>query len=418
MASITKRYRKSKGVKIFDSWGIRTTKITGKEIAYHCPATRYDESDVVKMKEIIEDIEKAFTKGKAASSETIADIQDLGDSSFLDWLTKYGVIRPVKVLSFAGLLEMALAGIAEKGTKPQSLRIIRMGAAYFTEYLHERGINPPVASIDKKLARDFWQWFKAKSAENEWTPVTINNYLKHIKQVFKWGAKHLDEMTSNPFDCVDSITDTRQKPKEYVTDEQATQVIEALEKSDAPELWTAFFLMGYRQGLRVWSEAPRLRWGFVDLEGRWLMIEDVKRSKQGGRKTREMILDDETADALKRLRQYRKNHGETTNEQDYIFKELWKVPGVVPIYESQIRASFNRIMQRIGVNFKVSVGTMRRAASNYWGELVGEYWENLFLGHSKAVARSVYRTERVTRSVFKLYDKAKAKAKENDVETH
>ena len=409
MASITKRFRKSKGVKIFDSWGIRTTKITGKEITYHCPATRYEESEVVKMKEIIEEIEKAFSKGRAASSETIADIQDLGDSSFLAWLTKYGVVRPVKVLSFDGLLEMALAGIAEKGTKPQSLRIIRMGAAYFTEYLNERGINPPVASIDKKTARDFWQWFRDKSTAQGWTPITINNYLKHIKQVFKWGVKHLDEMKYNPFDCVDSVSDTREKTKVYLTEEQAQTILNALERSDNPRMWTAFFLLGYRQGLRVWSEAPRLKWGFVDFEGRRLMIVDVKRSKQGAKKTREMILDDKTAEALRRLREYRNANGETTREQDYIFPELWKVPGVVPIFESQIRASFKRTMQSIGIDFKVSVGTMRRAASNYWGELVGEYWENLFLGHSKAVARSAYRTERVTRSVFDLYDKAKAK---------
>ena len=413
MASITKRYRTSKGEKVFDSWGIRTSKITGKEIAFHAPATRYNESDVTKRREIIEAVEKAFSRGKGATSETLEEIQELNDPYFLEWLTKYGIVAPVKVLSFEGLLEMVLKGLAERGTKRQTLRLIKRGASYFSEYLEEQGQSIPVAAIDKKLARNFWTWFKAKSADNDWTPVTINNYLTYIKQVFKWGVKHLDEMTGNPFEGIDKIVDTREKPKKYLSEEQAQDVLNALERSDNPQLWTAFFLLGYRQGLRVWSEAPRLRWGFVDFEGRRLMIDDVKRSKLGAKKTREMILDNQTADALRRLRDYRQANGETTREQDYIFPEFWKTPGAVCYCSTVILTKFQRIVRRLGIDFACNVGTMRRAASNYWGELVGEYNENMFLGHSKEVARAHYRTESVTQNALDMYD-----SRRNAVESH
>jgi len=140
------------------------------------------------------------------------------------------------------------------------------------------------------------------------------------------------------------------------------------------------------------------------------MIEDVKRSKRGAKKTREMILDDKTADALKRLQDYRRANGETTREQDFIFPEFAN-----PDYTS-IRLRFNRVLERLGIDFQVSVGTMRRAASNYWGELVGEYWENLFLGHSKEIARTTYRTNSVTKTAFELYDKAKTQKETVDAQ--
>lgn len=413
MASITKRYRKTKGGKVLDGWGIRTSKLTGNEIAFHCPASRYNESDVTKRREILADVEKALSKGKAATSETLAEIQALNDENFTEWLIKYGIVAPVKVLSFDGLLEMAIAGLKERGTKPQTLRLIKCGASYFTEYLDEKGLSIPVASIDKKLVRDFWQWLRAKSVEKEWSPITLNNYLTDIKQVFKWGVKHLDDLTSNPFDGIDRVVDTREKPKNYLSEEQAAQVINALKRSEKPQLWTAFFLLGYRQGLRVWSEAPRLKWGFVDFEGRRLMIVDVKRSKQGAKKTREMILDDKTAEALRRLQEYRNANGETTREQDYIFPELWKTPGVTCYCSTVIFTKFQRVLKRLGIDFDCNVGTMRRAASNFWGELVGEYNENMFLGHSKEIARTHYRTESVTQNALDLYD-----SKRNTVESH
>ncbi len=406
MASITKRYRKTKGAKVFDGWGLRTTKITGKEIAFHCPATRYNESDVTKRREIIDAVEKAWAKGRAANSETVEEIQALNDPAFLEWLTKYGIIAPVKVLSFEGLLEMALKGFAEQGTKAQSLYRIKVGCSYFTEFLKEKGLNIPVASIDKKLARDFWEWFKDKRDENDWTPRTLNAYLSNIKQVFRWGVKHLDDMTGNPFEGIDKIVDTREKPKKYLSEEQAQTILNALERSDNPRMWTAFFMLGFRQGLRVWSEVPRLRWGFVDFEGRRMMIDDVKRSKQGSKKTREMILDDQTAEYLKRLRDYRHENGETTREQDYMFPELCYSNDVV-------YTKFKRLVKRLGIDCNCTVGPMRRAASNYWGELVGEYHENVFLGHSKEVARAHYRTEGVTQNALDMYD-----SRRNAVETH
>ena len=413
MASITKRYRAKKGAKVFEGWNVRTSKLNGKDITFYCPASRYDESGVLKRREILEEVEKAFSKGKAASSDTFDEIQALDDDNFIEWLIKYGVLAPVKVLTFDGLLEMALKGLAEQGTKPQTIEKIKIGASYVTEYLNERGINPPVSEIDKKLARDFWQWFRDKRDSNNWAPSTVNKYLTYIKQVFRWGVKHLDEMTGNPFEGIDRIVDTREKPKKYLSEEQAALVLNALERSDAPELWTAFFLLGYRQGLRVWSEAPRLKWGFVDFEGRRLMIVDVKRSKLGAKKTREMILDNQTADALRRLRDYRQANGEPTREQDFIFPELWKTPGVVCYLNSVISNMFKKVLDRLGVEFTCNVGTMRRAASNYWGELVGEYNENVFLGHSKEVARTHYRTESVTQNALDLYD-----SKRNAVESH
>ena len=413
MASITKRYTKDdNGAKIIRAWDIRTNKINGREIAFSCPVSRYNESGVLKRREIIDAVEKSWAKGNAASSETISDIQALNDPYFLEWLTKYGIVAPVKVLTFEGLLEMALKGFAERGTKSQTLEKIRHGGSFFVEFLEEKGSNIPVASIDKKLARDFWEWFRDKSAANDWKPSTINLNLGYIKQIFKWGVKHLDEMTINPFDCVDRIVDTRERTKDYLSEEQAQDVLNALERSDAPELWTAFFLLGYRQGLRVWSEAPRLRWGFVDFEGRRLMIEDVKRSKQGAKKTREMILDDKTAEALKRLRDYRRDNGETTREQDYIFPELWKIPGTVSYHSARISKRFQKILDGLGVEISCNVGTMRRAATNFWGEIVGEYNENVFLGHSQTVSRKHYRTESVTQNALDMYD-----SRRNAVET-
>ena len=407
MASITKRFKKTKatkGEKVLSGWDIQTAKITGKNIAYHCPASRYDESGVLKRREILEEVEKAFSKGRAASSDTLDEIKALDDDNFIEWLIKYGVLAPVKVLTFDGLLELALKGFAERGTKPQTVDKIRHGGSFFADFLNERGIEIPVSAIDKKLARDFWTWFRDKSAANDWKPSTINLNLGYIKQIFKWGVKHLDEMTINPFDCVDRIVDTRERTKDYLSEEQAQDVLNALERSDAPELWTAFFLLGYRQGLRVWSEAPRLRWGFVDFEGRRLMIEDVKRSKQGAKKTREMILDDKTAEALKRLRDYRRDNGETTREQDYIFPELWKIPGIVSYHSARISKRFQKILDGLGVEISCNVGTMRRAATNFWGETVGEYNENVFLGHSQTVSRKHYRTESVTQNALDMYD--------------
>ncbi len=417
MASITKRYRTKNGAKIFDAWDIRTSKLTGKEVAYHCPATRYNESDAQKRREIIEEVEKAYLKGKAASSETVDEIRTLDDRDFLEWLTKYGIVAPVKVLSFEGLQEKALEGFSQRGTKPQTIALIKYNSSFFGEYLKEKGLEIPVASIDKTIARDFWEWLKTQSIIREWGTATLNLHLQHIKQVFKWGVKHLDEMTSNPFDCIDKIVDTTERKKEYLSETQAQTILEALEHYNNPRMWTTFFLLGYRQGLRVWSEAPLLRWGWFDLEGRRMMIDDVKRSKLGAKKTREMILDDKTAEYLKRLRDYRRANGEPTREQDYIFPELWKIPGVACFAGAVIAKKFQRILDRLGIEITCNVGTMRRAAQNDWDNLVGEHWTNIFLGHSQETARKHYQTEIFTRNVLDRYDQKKKERKAKTEQT-
>ena len=121
-----------------------------------------------------------------------------------------------------------------------------------------------------------------------------------------------------------------------------------------------------------------------------IMIVDKKRSKRGGKVIRIMPLLPQTLNALEQLRDFRRVQGEPVGENDYIFPELWRTLGVMPCSNPFIEKRFRRQLKPFGLIFKDTVGAPRRTASNWWREKVGEFWENMFLGHSRTVARSDY----------------------------
>ena len=382
MASITKRYRKTAdGEKIVGSWDIRTAKINGRTLTFCCSSAFYSEADAIRRREIIEYIEIAKAKGRPYS-DALEEIRALGDARFVAWLEKNGIVSTAKVLSFEGLLERALEGFEALGDKPQSIDEIERSAKQFQSYLDKLGINPPVSQIDKSLAREFWAWICARDKESGRKPSTTNQDLTHIKQVFNWGLKLLDELKENPFNCLEKRPDNRPKENTTLNEEQIAKILDVLERSKKPRFWTAWFLLGVRQGLRIFSEAPALKWEFIDFKAGRIMILDRKRSKRGKVVFRVMPLRPQTAEALKKIKEEQKRLGVET--RGYIFPELSQ------IQRTTLHAQFQTILRSNGLDYKDAAGTLRRTAANWWREKVGEFWENMFLGHSSDVARTHY----------------------------
>ena len=387
MASITKRYRTSKGEKVFDSWGIRSSKITGKEIVFHAPATRYEESDVAKRREILEEIEIAIARGRSYC-DAIEEIRALGDSRFVAWLVKHGIVNAVRVLSFRELLEEAVEGIKKRGDKPQTIESIKRDAMRFQKYLDEHGMNPPIVQIDKDMARDFWDWICQCDRSEGRKPATTNKVLSNVQKIFKWAYKNLDYIKTNPFNCLRPLSVEYGYDNTTLSEEQISEILDVLKQSENSTMWTAWFLLGVRQGLRLFSEAPLLKWAFVDFESNQIMVIDEKASRRGERRVRYMPLLPQTAEALHRLQEEQKETKQKAN--GYIFPELWKTVGVLPYSRSTIDVRFQKILKPYGLNYKGTAGVLRRTAANWWRDAVGEYWENMFLGHSLDVARLHY----------------------------
>ncbi len=383
MANITTRY-KDKSRKTIEGWQIRSNKLQGFSIRY--PASIYSLGDMTKRCEILDAIEKSFAKGTAPNSDVYDDLKELNDPRFLEALGKIGVVSISRVLTLQELVERALAGFEALGDKPKTILNLKKGAQKATEYF---GADCPITDISKKNARDYWTWLNSQGLKQ----TTIHRYISQIKQIFKWGVDNLDDdkngLPSNPFNCLNNLgTSQTDKEKTPLTETQKERIIDALRQSDAPLFWEAWFLLGYNQGLRLRSEAPELNWEFIDLERGTILIRDVKRSKRTSLKWRPSILRSETVDALRRLKDDQKRRG--IDNKGYVFPELWKIPGIEKKHDQPIVNKFKTLLKKNGISLVDPCNILRRTASNYWRETVGEYLENVFLGHSRSVARSDY----------------------------
>ena len=341
---------------------------------------------------ILTDVETAYKKGRKINSDVYDDLVHLNDQKLLDALEKRGIIAVSKVLTLEEMAEQALEHFEKMGTKPQTINLIRRSLNYLYDFM---GKDRPISTIDKQDARDYDKWLRAHDLKAS----TANCRIGHVKQVFNWAVKKLDDDIRNPFICLDNIDAGEEKAKSVITDEQKTAILDALNKTDQPEFWTTWFMFGYRQGLRLFSEAPRIRWSIIDFNSNKydtgeIMIFDVKNSKRRTRKVRYMPLHKDTRKALLRLKKYQEENEIETG--GYVFPELWKIPGVEQIEESTIKARYCRILKRSNLSYPDPAGALRRTASNYWEEVAGVEAENEFLGHTKNIAKKHYYDEKTT----------------------
>ncbi len=341
---------------------------------------------------ILTDVETAYKKGRKINSDVYDDLVHLNDPKLIDALEKRGIIAVSKVLTLGEMAEQALEYFAKMGTKPQTINMIRKSLDYLYDFM---GKDQPISTINKQDARDFDKWFRSQSLKAS----TVNRRIGHVKQIFNWAVKKLDDDIRNPFVCLDNIDTGEKKEKSVVSDEQKTAILDALNKTDQPEFWTAWFMFGYHQGLRLWSEAPRIRWSMIDFDTNKyikgeIMIIDAKNSKRRTRKVRYMPLHKDTREALLRLKKYQEENEIETG--DYVFPELWKIPGVEQVKETTMKARYRRILKRSNLSYPDPAGALRRTASNYWEKNAGVEAENEFLGHTKDIAKKHYYDEKTT----------------------
>ena len=380
MASITKRYANNSKHSL-KGWQLRAPRIGVSSVFF--PASIYRLDEVQRMTRIMDEIETAHTRGKRPNSDVYDELKTINDDRLFQALANAGIIELAKVMTLGELVESAVDAFRKLGDKPRTIKGLKNSAKQALEYF---GKDCPIQEIDKKSAIAFGQWLQEK---NTYKQTTLFSITRRVKQVFNWAVRN-DIVAVNPFDSLRIGTQTTAKENTVLTEAEAARMLEIFGKTDYPEFHQAYFLMGYCQGLRLQSEAPYLLWEGVDYScsPAFIQIRDIKRGKQGNIVVREMPLRPETIDALQRLRAAQKRRG---IQSRFIFPELWKIQGIE--LSTAQRYRFTNILKKEGIEIPSPFNTLRRTASNFWRNLVGVYWENVFLGHTETVAKTAYYNE-------------------------
>ena len=261
MASIANDPNGRRRILFFDAKGDRKTVRLGKV------PLRYAEA--VKVK--IEDMVHAVTTGHAPADETSRWLAKL-DSDLYDKLAKAGLAKRRDSATLAGFID----AYTERRTdvKPSTRlvydRVRRYLVDYFGEHRHLRDITPGDA--------DAW---RLSLIEKGLADNTIRRSCGVAKQWFT-AAIRSQLVTDNPFADLAASVRANTKRFYYITREQAQAVLDACPDAE----WRLLFALARFGGLRVPSEALRLRWQDIDWSNERFTVTSPKTEHHEGHESR------------------------------------------------------------------------------------------------------------------------------------
>lgn len=395
MANIATKKNRNGAVR---GWEVRTKLLTvnGSTFTFYASADIFDKSDAEGLKNLLVDCEKDVSKTGAIQPHTITRIEPF--PLLLDALADKGIIDAAPYTTLGDVYDEALADL-ERTVKTRTVNAARNNLRHMFKYFKR---NTPITDITRRDAQAFNGYLNDKVTAGKLAQTTKNRIITQIKWLFRWYSEQSPEPIVNPFQNIKSGSTVSEREPRIITDDEARRILDAIANYSPnvtyynPLEWKAFFLLGYRQGLRVTSESPELKWEFIDFDAKILMIKDVKRSKRGkATKWRKMPLFPETAAALWELKQERERNGEPLRN---VFSDWWKrdaeTNGI------KVFHYLKAIFQAAGVEVERPRQVLRQTASNRIRDEYGEYWENVWVGHTKDVARSAYYSNEIPKDIL------------------
>ena len=395
MANIVSKKNNRGAVK---AWEIRSKLLTvnGSKFMFYASANVFDKSDVDDLKTLLAACERDVASTGAIQPRTIGRIEPF--PLLLTALADKGIIDAAPYTTLGDVYDEALADL-ERTAKPQTAYTARNNLRHTLEYFKR---NTPITDITRRDAQAFNGYLNDKVTAGKLAIATKNGIIARSKWLFRWYSDQSKDPIINPFQNIKSGSTYSERETRIITDKEATRILDAIANYTPnathynPLEWKAYFLLGYRQGLRIASEAPELKWEFIDFDNKILMIRDVKRSKRSkGAKWRKMPLFPETAAALWELKQERKRNGDALF---YVFSDWWKrdaeTNGI------KVFHYLKAIFQAAGVEVERPRQVLRQTASNRIRDEYGEYWENVWLGHTKDVARNAYYSNDIPKDIL------------------
>lgn len=379
-------------------WEVRTKLLTvnGSTFTFYASADIFDKSDVEGLKNLLVDCEKDVSKTGAIQPHTITRIEPF--PPLLDALADKGIIDAAPYTTLGDVYDEALVDL-ERTAKPQTARTARYNLRYMLEYFKK---NTPITDITQRDAQAFNGYLNDKVAAGKLAQTSKNKIIARSKWLFHWYSGQAPEPIINPFQNIKSGATYSEKETRIITDDEATRILDAIAKHRPPKAfynpleWKVWFLLGYRQGLRILSEAPELKWEFIDFEKKVMIVKDVKRSKRStGAKWRHVKLFSDTAAALWELKQERERNKETLVD---VFSDYWKRD--VKSGGSNAFYRFVKICEEAGIEIKRPRQSLRQTAANRVAIEYGERLENLMIGHTKDVARRAYYSNEIPKEIL------------------
>lgn len=395
MANIVQRKGKLGTVR---GWEIRSKIPTadGKPYAFYASAATFKRSDVESVKTLLTDCEIDIQKTGTIQPFTLGRLETF--PFIIDDFTKKGIIDAAPYTTLGDAVENALENL-ENTAKRQTVRATRNFLRYMLEYF---GKDKPITEITRRDAQAFNAYLIGKVEAGEMARTSKNAVITRSKWLFKQFIKQSDEPINNPFDVIAGGLTVSDKEPRTITEEEATRIEAAIMTYNPPKAhynsleMLTYFRLGYWQGLRIGSETPELKWEFIDFKKKVLTIKDVKRSKRGkATKWRTMPLFTETAQVLAQLKEERKRNGDALN---YVFSDWWRDD--LKNNSTNAFCLFNRILSAAGLEIDRPRQVLRQTASNRIREQFGEYWENVWIGHTKEVARGAYYSKEIPQEIL------------------
>ena len=395
MANIATKKNRNGAVR---GWEVRTKLLTvnGSTFTFYASADIFDKSDVEGLKTLLVDCEKDVSKTGKIQPHTITRIEPF--PPLLDALADKGIIDAAPYTTLGDVYDEALAEM-ERTTKPKTARTARNNLRHMLEYFKK---DTPITAITRRDAQAFNGYLNDKVTAGKLAIATKNGIIRQSKWLFRWYSEQSPESIVNPFQGIKGGSTVSEREPRIITDDEATRILNAIANYKPnmtnynPLEWKAYFLLGYRQGLRIASEAPELKWEFIDFDAKILMIKDVKRSKRGkATKWRKMPLFPKTAAALWELKQERERNGETLVN---VFSDWWERDAET--HGTNAYYHLKAIFQAADVEAERPRQVLRQTASNRIRDEYGEYLENVWVGHTKNVARSAYYSNDIPKDIL------------------
>ena len=386
-------------------WQIRAPRITqDRKFSFYCAKSRgYDRGEASRICNLLTDCENDLTRRGLIRQETVDEIAERFPV-LRDKLIKLGIFDSAPFLTLGPLVERYLNAKTPL-VKEQTVSQVRRNLARLSKYF---GVDKPIAEITRDDARAFDAGLNKKINSGSMKLTTRNRTITDVKSLFEWALDNLDsdELTRNPFHGLKGGSTTSDKDVVVMPETTARQILDILSSLDGrenrnPLEWRVWFLLGYRQGLRVESEAPELKWEFIDFgDGDnmgTILIKSVKTSKKGNStKWRRMPLFDETAQALQELKESLKASGAFSM---WVFSDWWR-HGDTKTRGVRAEGTYCRILKKNGLFSSRPVQILRQTASNRIRDEWGPDYESIWLGHSKKIASDAYLDNKIPKNIL------------------
>lgn len=391
MANIVPKKGKQGDVR---GWEVRT-KIpmqNGKPYTFYASAADFERSNVDTFKTLLTNCEIDIRRTGTIQSFALGQIEDY--PRLLKDFTEKGIISAAPYTTLDDAIEKALEGL-EKTKKERTVKTARNCLRYLLEYFKP---ETPILKITRRDALAFDAYLIEKVDTGEMAPTSKNSIIGRTKWLFKWFFEQSEERLINPFQSIKGGSTISDKEPRIITKEEAARIEAAILNHKPlrayynPTEWLVYFRLGYWQGLRIGSEAPELKWEFIDFEKGTITIKNVKLSKRGkAAQWREMPLYSETTQALMQLKEERKRNGDALV---YVFSDWWKKG------ENYALRRYVTILKEAGLETDRPRQALRQTASNRvdrdWGGRLEQNW----IGHSESVARKAYLSKEIPKEIL------------------